>query len=239
MGKKPLKKEPETPCLAAATDVEKGKNTSNAMANKLRKAPSFVRQYYDSKVKYMKFSSKEKEEFTKEVLQGDFNSEYFSRMQDIKIKEGDSSVDQWMSWKEVSDTDGPQLVRAHLIQGTLVTRPHIKLDPDAPSTLELPPETRLQYARNTESTFKENTDTTTLNRGKDGIPPEFVEVKQEQEYKEIVALVNKGHNVYQSGLIKSKIDLAKFDGNEYCDKQTILFCVVVLIPKVPANPQKF
>ena len=75
-----------------------------------------------------------------------FDSEYFARMQEINITECDKEVDQWMSWKEATGIDGVPLVKAQVEQGTLITRPHPKLDPNAASTMTLKPEERLQYA---------------------------------------------------------------------------------------------
>ena len=148
-----------------------------------------------------------------------FDSEYFERMQETKITEGDKEVDQWMSGKEVTGIDGVSLVKVQVEQGSLITRPHPKLDPNAASTMTLEPEERLQYARTKETTFKQTTDSTTMNRKKEGEPPETVEVEADKEYKDVLALASKAHNTYNNAIIKTKVDLGKFETNEYCYKE--------------------
>ena len=139
-----------------------------------------------------------------------FDSEYFARMQEINITEGDKEVDQWMSWKEVTGIDGVPLVKVQVEQGSLITRSHPKLDPNAASTLTLIPEERLQYARAIDTTFKQTTDSTTMKRKKEEGPPETIEVDSDKEYKEVSSLVDKTHNTYNNGIIKTKIDLDRF-----------------------------
>ena len=124
------------------------KDATSSLNYAIRKAPAFVKDFYDGKVKFMKYSAVEKEEFVKEVLNAEsWDSDYFKRIQTVVTKEMTKDVDTWVFWKAITDEDGEPLVRAQLAQGTLTKRFHAKLIPDAESTLALPEEERYQYSR--------------------------------------------------------------------------------------------
>ena len=58
-----------------------------------------------------------------------------------------------------------------------------------------------------------------MKRKKEGEPPETVEVEADKEYKDVLTLASKAHNMYNNGRIKTKVGLDKFEANEYCDRE--------------------
>ena len=85
--------------------------------------------------------------FVKNVLQGDFEADFFKRLTTVKKEEITDTTEEWVSWKAITDKDGVGVVKAQIQQGTIMTRQHAKLDPNHPATQELPPEEQLQYKK--------------------------------------------------------------------------------------------
>jgi hypothetical protein len=193
------------------------KDVTNSLNYAIRKAPAFVKDFYDGEVKFMKYSAVEKEEFVKEVLNAEsWDSDYFKRIQTVVTKEMTKDVETWVSWKAITDEDGEPLVRAQLAQGTLTKRFHAKLIPDAESTLALPEEERYQYSRCKENKIKEVGEVTEASRGAKGDDvPETKGDPVATLAKQMLSSVTKAHNSYQAAVITFKINFGKYDGNEY------------------------
>ena len=77
-----IKKEKSVPCVAAAPNAASSDNPVGVDINKfnyrMRSAPTKIKNFFDSKLKFIKASKcPEKQRFMQEVLNGDWNSEYF------------------------------------------------------------------------------------------------------------------------------------------------------------------
>ena len=148
------KKMKQEHCLKAAEEEAKKKEVAakteetNRFHTQLAKAPKEIRDYYDKGLKRLKTGkSEDKQVFVKNVLQGDFEADFFKRLTTVKKEEITDTTEEWVSWKAITDKDGVGVVKAQIQQGTIMTRQHAKLNPDHPATQELPPEEQLQYKR--------------------------------------------------------------------------------------------
>ena len=145
-----IKKEKSVPCVAAAPDAASSDNPVEVDINKfnyrMRSAPTKIKNFFDSKLKFTKASKcPEKQRFMQEVLNGDWNSEYFNRCETFTKTNTNISTAQWRSYKQVVDAHGVALVQVMVAQGKILTRDHDMLIADGPATLQLPVEERLQY----------------------------------------------------------------------------------------------
>ena len=187
-------------------------------ANKLRKAPSFVRKFYDGKFKFAKMSNPEKAEFVEEVLSTrDFKSEFFERIQKFEVRDEDKDTNTWMSWREVTNIDGEPLVLAQLAQGTMVRRPHPKLDPLHETTLAMPENERFQYKQGRNQEIHTNAEVNVTSRSSKEEPPENGKPCADgiENEKKILLGVKKVHNGVLASAIEVKIKLGKFQDNKY------------------------
>ena len=126
-------------------------------------------------------------------------------------------TETWMSWAEVVGADGEPLVRAMLAQGSLIKKPHPKLDPKHEATLALPEELRFVYAREVVSTTHEVDTAISIKEGSREAHDESDDDDGDNDkaQKRVTAIVKKSHNQFQNILIDMKIKLGRFDGNTY------------------------
>ena len=212
-------------CISAGrkqkeAETEKLVQKKNLMdcANKLRVAPTFVRKFYDGKLKFAKMSNPEKAEFVEEVLStSDFKSEFFERLQKFEVRDEDKDTDTWMSWNEVVNLDGEPLVKAQLAQGTMVSRPHPKLDPTHETTLAIPENERFQYKQGRSQEIHTNAEVNETSRSSKDEPPQSGTLKPDdiEQEKKILSGVKKVHNGVLASAIDVKIKLGKFQDNKY------------------------
>ena len=229
LGKKKVKTESKLRCIGAAgrarkqeadAEAEKQlqKKDSQDLANKLRSAPSFVRKFYDGKFKMARMSNPEKAEFVEEVLSTrDFKSEFFERIQKFEVRDEEKDTDTWMSWREVINLDGEPLVLAQLAQGTMVRRPHPKLDPLHETTLAMPENERFQYKQGKNQEIHTNAEVNVTSRSSKEEPPENGKPCADgiENEKKILLGVKKVYNGVLASAIEVKIKLGKFQDNKY------------------------
>ena len=118
-----------------------------------------------------------------------------------------------MSFKQVSDKHGASLLKAVVLQGTLETRNHGKLDPTHASTAELDPQERLQYRDVREVKLNDTSDVNELKKDKEDTDVPGPETDERE--KKVVALVRKAHNAYLPSGLETKLNLGKYEQNEY------------------------
>jgi hypothetical protein len=187
--------------------------------NKLRTVPTFVRKFYDDKIKKGHMTNPEKAEFVQEVLSTrDFKSEFFERIQKFEVRDEETDIATSFSWKEVPCLDGEALVNAqHKARWCVVRRPHPKLDPTHETTVAMPENERVQYKQGRNQEIHTNAGLNETSRSSKDEPPEFDTLKpydNEQE-KKILSGVVKVHN----GVLASAIDVTtkrgKFQDTKY------------------------
>jgi hypothetical protein len=202
----------------AEAEIQQQKKDLMDCANKLRKAPSFVRKFYDGKLKFAKMSNPEKAEFVEEVINThDFKSEFFERIQTFEVRDEDKDTNTWMSWREVTNIDGEPLVLAQLTQGTIVRRAHPKLDPLHETTLAMPENERFQYKQGKNQEIHTNAEVNETSRSAKEEPPEHGKpcADEIEKEKKILLTLKKVHNGVLASAIEVKIKLGKFQDNKY------------------------
>ena len=114
----------------------------------MKKCPKDIKQFFDTGLKNLKTkNSAEKREFVDAALKGDFNADYFKRIMKVQKIDDFDDTETWLSWKQITDIDGDDLVKMQLKQGKVVARLHKHLDHADPRTKDLPEEARFQYSR--------------------------------------------------------------------------------------------
>ena len=112
-----------------------------------------------------------------------------------------------------------------IVQGTIVTRAHPKLKPEAPSTLALKQEERLEYAEETEqeregwSTVHSQDNKTSGNAKEDldnANQGEHDDAEYEVARKKGLGDARKFHNFFASQDLDLQAKFKQFEGNEYC-----------------------
>jgi hypothetical protein len=204
--------------VKANAEAPDPKTTSNQFAYKLKAAPPHLRDFYDNKLKYAKTTgpaanATTKAQFMEEIIKGDFESTFFRQLTTHTTSDLSESTAEWMSWKQVTDKHGLGLVHAMVAQGTMLTAPHERLDPQHPSYEAIPQEERLQYKEVTKRQIEGSSSVNIVERGSDEAPAEKDPTASEAEYKGAAAKVRKARALFQTNSIDIKIKLGKFEGN--------------------------
>lgn len=223
--KREVKQEREEPCVGGLA----GKDLSNAVTVKLRKAPQHVRDFYDG-VKFDKIGhSQSKREFVEQLLSSSsWNTDYFQRLRAVEKTSEDRTKLTWMSWKQLMQHEEPEVVSVMLEQGKLVQRPHRMLQHDAESTAGLPEHLCYEYAYMQDSTEQrasasermEASDVTMPSReaeDEEVLPKSQDDVveRTKKEVERIKAFAKKTLNQFNTNELDFTMRLAKYDSNEY------------------------
>ena len=193
-----------------------------ALANQVRrtlgKAPCWLRDYYDKKVKYSRnMDNAMKKAFIENLLNthaADIESnEYFSKLHATIHQESEGSKSEWISWKKLLKNDDLKVVTLALEQGRIQKRPHADLDPNAPETLLLAEALRYQYKKVTDFESSSTSTKDEVSHKADGEPPE-VQMEQE-EFKKVQEKLHKIQRLFRSQQddVEARLDI--FKGNEY------------------------
>jgi len=153
---------------------------------------------------------------TEKERKRDFKSEFFERIQEFEVRDEEKDTDTWMSWREVINLDGEPLVLAQIAQGTMVRRPHPKLDPLHETTLAMPENERFQYKQGRNQEIHTNAEVNTTSRSSKEEPPENGKPCADdiENEKKILLGVKKVHNGVLASAIEVKIKLGKFQDNK-------------------------
>ena len=150
---------------------------ANQVRRNLSKAPCWLRDYYDKKVKYSRnMDNAMKKKFIEYLLathaEDIESNEYFSNLYATIHQEAEGSKSEWISWKKLLKNDDLKVVTLALEQGRIQKRPHADLDPDAPATQELAEPLRYQYKKVTDFESASTTTKAEVSHLRDVEPPE-------------------------------------------------------------------
>ena len=208
----PVKQEPL--CVHGLRDTA----LANQVRRTLSKAPCWLRDYYDKKVKYSRnMDNAMKKKFIENLLNthaADIESnEYFSKLHATIHQEAEGSKSEWISWKKLLKNDDLKVVTLALEQGRIQKRPHADLDPNAPETLLLDEPLRYQYKHVIDFDFMSTSTKGEVSHKADGEPPE-VQMEQE-EFKKVQEKLHKIQRLFRSQQddVEARLDI--FKGNEY------------------------
>ena len=147
--------------------------------------------------------------FVKEVLQStDWESDYSQRLHVVEHTVAKTKLNEWMSYKSACDIHSEGVLAAMVLQGTMHTQPHEKLDPNADSTLALRPEERLQYKEEKVQELETELEKNSVTRGSSDHAPsgDGADVTDDKtKMKEGLQLVKKTFNCWNTTAIDIKI----------------------------------
>ena len=222
--------------LGCVVEEKLNKTLLNIFARKMSRAPASIKDFYNGIKQQKAAPGTSKFEFISEVVNSSgFEGSYFERFEIVEESEAMDVSDSFVSWKAFCTEKGEAVAKAIFTQGKVTTRAHKDLDPEAPSTLELPEEERLEYELIKTVKHKTQTETKSAKRSLGADSAEAASSSNGATIGEdsssravLVAKMRKTHATQCGQMVDINSRIAKFAGNPY----TWPFYFVVLASKM-------